>query len=31
VDEPNKEVTAPVVDNSKPAEAAPTINFEARI
>lgn len=28
VDEPNKEVTAPVVDNSKPAEAAPTINFE---
>ena len=28
VDEPNKEVTTSVVDNSKPAEAAPTINFE---
>ncbi len=28
VDEPNKEVTAPVVDNSKPVEAAPTINYE---
>lgn len=28
VDEPNKEVTPSVVDNSKPAEAAPTINFE---
>lgn len=28
VDEPNKEVTTSVVDNSKPAEAAPTINYE---
>ena len=27
-EEPNKEVTAPVVDNSKPVEAAPTINYE---
>lgn len=28
VDEPNKEVTSSVVDSSKPAEAAPTINYE---
>lgn len=28
VNEPNKEVTTSEVDNSKPAEAAPTINFE---